>query len=140
MILDFIVYSVAIVLFVAMSYAAVTLRNRNKSLSARLLQMTIDKQLLLKHVENTAKVSNDDSIEKTEGFLRFISESRDWAFEYIEDVQKNLKEYADVVGPQLKYYKTYGQAIESPHMIILDRIAEVYPLIESLLPEHNPDK
>ena len=36
---------------------------------------------------------NEDSIHK-ENFIKFLSDSRDWAFEYIENSQKTIKEVA----------------------------------------------
>jgi hypothetical protein len=35
-----------------------------------------------------------DSVHK-ENFIKFLSDSRDWAFEYIEQSQKTIKEVSD---------------------------------------------
>ena len=37
---------------------------------------------------------SDDTIHK-ENFIKFLSDSRDWAFEYIERSQKTIKEVSD---------------------------------------------
>jgi hypothetical protein len=37
---------------------------------------------------------SDDSVHK-ENFIKFLSDSRDWAFEYIEKSQKTIKEVSD---------------------------------------------
>ena len=37
---------------------------------------------------------SDDTIHK-ENFIKFLSDSRDWAFEYIEKSQKTIKEVSD---------------------------------------------
>lgn len=37
---------------------------------------------------------SDDSVHK-ENFIKFLSDSRDWAFEYIEQSQKTIKEVSD---------------------------------------------
>lgn len=42
---------------------------------------------------NTTNMSND-GIHK-ENFIKFLSDSRDWAFEYIEKSQKTIKEVSD---------------------------------------------
>jgi hypothetical protein len=44
----------------------------------------------LKLAEQIAN-KDDKKIEQTDGFVRFISQSRDWAFEYIEKVQESIK-------------------------------------------------
>ncbi len=37
---------------------------------------------------------SDDTIHK-ENFIKFLSDSRDWAFEYIEKSQQTIKEVSD---------------------------------------------
>jgi len=37
---------------------------------------------------------SDDTLHK-ENFIKFLSDSRDWAFEYIEKSQKTIKEVSD---------------------------------------------
>jgi hypothetical protein len=37
---------------------------------------------------------SDDAVHK-ENFIKFLSDSRDWAFEYIEKSQKTIKEVSD---------------------------------------------
>ena len=44
-------------------------------------------------VKNSAGIS-DDEIHK-ENFIKFLSDSRDWAFEYIEQSQKTIKEVSE---------------------------------------------
>lgn len=44
-------------------------------------------------VKNNITLS-DDAIHK-ENFIKFLSDSRDWAFEYIETSQKTIKEISD---------------------------------------------
>lgn len=38
-----------------------------------------------------------------ENFIKFLSDSRDWAFQYIEDVQNSIKKFIVEVEPQIKY-------------------------------------
>ncbi len=44
-------------------------------------------------IDNSARMS-DDTIHK-ENFIKFLSDSRDWAFEYIEKSQQTIKEVSD---------------------------------------------
>ncbi len=49
--------------------------------------------------ELTSQIKNSmgmsaDSVHK-ENFIKFLSDSRDWAFEYIEQSQKTIKEVSD---------------------------------------------
>jgi hypothetical protein len=53
----------------------------------------IEKTAMVARIEQLESARDSDTVENTEGFLRFISESRDWAFTYIEDVQQALTAY-----------------------------------------------
>lgn len=82
--------------------------------------------------------SNYDA--SSEAYLKFISDSRDWAFDYIEEVQEKLIMFANKVEPQLNYFNTYGKAISSPHEIILDQIDKAYSELKTVLPEERKEK
>ena len=43
---------------------------------------------------NSSISMSDDTIHK-ENFIKFLSDSRDWAFEYIERSQQTIKEVSD---------------------------------------------
>ena len=42
---------------------------------------------------------SDDTLHK-ENFIKFLSDSRDWAFEYIEQSQKTIKEVSDKLNSE----------------------------------------
>jgi len=48
---------------------------------------------LTSRIKNDAGIS-DDLVHK-ENFIKFLSDSRDWAFEYIEQSQKTIKEVSE---------------------------------------------
>lgn len=50
-------------------------------------------QELTSQVKDSMGIS-DDTVHK-ENFIKFLSDSRDWAFEYIEQSQKTIKEVSD---------------------------------------------
>lgn len=59
--------------------------------------------------EITSKIKNDvgisDDLIHKENFIKFLSDSRDWAFEYIEQSQKTIKEVSDELRNKgLNYY------------------------------------
>ena len=61
-----------------------------------MIQFALDKAMLLEHIEKNSGKAN--SIEQSEGFLKFVSDSRDWAFKYIEDVQGAIVEFNSAVA------------------------------------------
>jgi type II secretory pathway pseudopilin PulG len=79
-----------------------------------------------------------DKEKANEDFLKFVSDSRDWAYQYIEDVQAGLKEFVDEVEPQIEYYDNYGRAVEgmlAPHDFALKKISLEFKKLKNLLPE-----
>lgn len=78
---------------------------------------------------------SDESIHK-ENFIKFLSESRDWAYTYIEDVQKGISEFVEEVGPRIEYFNQYGIVIEgSPHYKDMKLISENFEKLKKFLPE-----
>ena len=105
-----------------------------RALAEKLVQAFVDNNEIAEKIE--AKHLDKD-IEQTEGFVRFLSESRDWAFEYIETVQGGLTEFVRVAGPRLEYFDKYGRVIGSPHAEGLEDILAAYRELQKLLPEQN---
>lgn len=78
------------------------------------------------------------AIENSEGFLRFVSESRDWAFEYIEQVQSGLASFVDEVGPLIDYFDNYGEAGPiGPNTDALRKISAEFKTLKDLLPKEE---
>jgi ABC-type uncharacterized transport system involved in gliding motility auxiliary subunit len=101
----------------------------NKRLRKDVAQLTLDKITLYSQLDQMSVGNQNKSLEQTEGFVKFISESREWAFVYIENVQEALEEYrqiADVVP--ISKDMTVEQA---------EKLSKAYDKIMSFLPEEN---
>ena len=84
----------------------------------------------------------DQDIHK-ENFIKFLSDSRDWAFDYIEEVQKGLEKFIVEVEPEIEYFNKYGVVVEgmvSPHDNALKKISEHFEELKKLLPEASDDR
>jgi len=112
-------------------YINVKLIFKNREMSINILQLMIDKQVLGENLQEEIAKHN---IEKSEGFLKFVSQSRDWAFEYIENVQSALTNFVETVGPTMEYYDKFGRINETPSM---NTIFEAYTKLVKILPETN---
>jgi hypothetical protein len=108
--IDFIIFLSLIFVVVTLVLSVVRLRIKNRKLAAELLQLTLDQNILFTKLAEELKKKEEVSVEKTDGFLRFISESRDLAFDYIEAMQGALVKFKDKVGPEIEYMLTYGTA------------------------------
>jgi len=60
---------------------------------------------------------SDDTLHK-ENFIKFLSDSRDWAFEYIEKSQQTIKEVSDEL--RIKGLDTYSEK----HLALLPEIGQ----------------
>lgn len=71
-----------------------------------------------------------------EDFLKFISDSRDWAYTYIEDVQESLNKFITDIEPEIAYFDEYGIVGSSfPHYHSMKKISVAYKELKKLLPE-----
>jgi SOS-response transcriptional repressor LexA len=116
-------------------------------LAISLFQAKKKKEYLTKYIESmiTMQLVSDrmDEIEKqyelakmseSDGFVKFLSDSREWAFTYIEEVQEALRGFTEKAGPQIKYLNTYGELAPGPYLAPIKRISEAYAELEKSLP------
>jgi len=76
-----------------------------------------------------------------ENFIKFLSDSRDWAFEYIEDVQKQLENFIRDIEPEIMYFDEYGVVGDAyPHYYSMKKISSAYKDLKKLLPEEVDDR
>jgi hypothetical protein len=105
-----------------------------KNVMAKLVfdNFTLEKLIEL---QNDKDMKTDESVHK-ENFLKFISESRDWAFEYIEEVQGGLSKFVDDVDSYIEYFDTYSDVIsvERPDYAAMTQISKAYKELKQLLP------
>lgn len=105
----------------------------------RLLQLEIDSTttnaFLLEKIAETKEFSSDKK-QHEEGFLNFLNQSRDWAFEYIENVQQSLSKFMDEVDPHIEYFDTFGDvlSVERPDYVAMKQISKSYKELKQLLP------
>lgn len=72
-----------------------------------------------------------------EDFIKFISDSREWAFEYIETVQAGLNKFVKEAGPSIDYFDSYGEVIYTPITPQMQKVSEAYKDLLKLLPEEG---
>jgi hypothetical protein len=100
-----------------------------------LISKTLEALLLQQLTREAGKTDKDQS---NEDFLKFVSDSRDWAYQYIEEVQAGLSSFINEVGPQIDYYNEYGSSVEgmiAPHDFALKKISSEFEKLKKLLPE-----
>lgn len=129
--IDLILITVLSLSTLILLFLYVVQKRANKVIIAKTLEAMLMQQL----IKGTNKTDKDQA---NEDFLKFISDSRDWAYQYIEEVQAGLKTFIDEVGPQIDYYDHYGAAIDgmvAPHDFALKKISSEFKELKKLLPE-----
>jgi hypothetical protein len=97
---------------------------------------------LLRSIAEEKPTKEEEDIHK-ENFIKFLSDSREWAYEYIENVQGGIKKFIKEVGPEIDYYNNYGSVVEgmiSPHDKALKTISKEFEDLKKLLPEETSDR
>jgi hypothetical protein len=140
--MDLVIFISLVIVIVTLMLSVIRLRLKNRRLAAELLQITLDQNILMTKFAEELKKKEDVSIEKTDGFLKFISESRDLAFQYIEAIQEALVKFKDKVGPEIEYMLTYGTATgDSLQSKSFLKIEKAYKeLIKETLPTEKQGK
>lgn len=140
--IDFVIFVLIVLLVMILLVSVVRLRLNNRRLAAELLQATLDQNILLTKLAEELKKKEEVSVEKTDGFLKFISDSRDMAFQYIEGIQEALTKFRDKAGPEIEYMLTYGTAtgdnLQSKSFLKIEKAYK--ELIKETLPTETQDK
>jgi hypothetical protein len=136
--LNLALFSTSLVLIFLLLYLFVKSNIQKKKILSLYIQSEMHKHMLGQKIEELQKELSAKELSETDGFIKFISQSRDWAFEYIEEVQKALTEFNDVVDPALEWAMRFGVLNgETANTKILSEISEAYSKLKSVLPENT---
>jgi hypothetical protein len=131
--------SVAIlgIMLVVMTTMSILLSIKMFVLRKRVMSLAIS-LVKVEEVFNSTKKEDSDSDVHKENFIKFLSDSRDWAYLYIEDVQKGLSKFVDDIEPEIAYFDEYGLVGEAyPHYHSMKKISQAYKELKKLLPEEE---
>lgn len=102
---------------------------KNKAILANTIQLLIMQQSINEENKTDKEKSNED-------FLKFVSDSRDWAYQYIDDVQASLNKFISDIEPEIAYFDEYGVVGDAyPHYHSMKKISGAYKELKKLLPE-----
>jgi len=134
--IDTIIVGILITLVIYLVYRSVVNRRKLKALTDIYLQLLADKMLLDEKVKFLYQEIENTKLEQTDGFLKFVSDSRDWAFEYIEQTQDALSNFDIVIESIIDWNKTYGSVNgENPHSDKIKEISVAYEQLKKVLPQ-----
>ena len=124
------------ILLVILSITSTTLgflfyiqRKRN----IKILAQTLEFFMLQGQIEQVSKTEKEQS---NEDFLKFISDSRDWAYEYIDEVQAALSKFITDIEPEVLFFDQYGDLMSAePNYNSMKKISGAYKELKKLLPD-----
>jgi alpha-L-fucosidase len=128
---------------VSFALAYVSVLKRLESITKAFAQLVVLNSTIQEAFEASIQspVSKEDQDIHKENFIKFLSDSRDWAFEYIEDVQKQLEEFIRDIEPEIMYFDEYGVVGDAyPHYHSMKKISSAYKDLKKLLPEEVDDR
>jgi len=140
--IDVIVTSVVyalLTLFIAyLGFRNVVLRRKLQDSITEKLQSNINASIIRSEYSKAIQEIENMKLEKSDDFVKFLSDSRDWAFTYIEDAQAKISEFDKQIQEIAEWNRTYGSVVgDTPHNSKIEEINLAYDKIRSLLPENK---
>lgn len=139
-IISFVAFLFFMLLFAALIVQLFRLRINNRDLFNLAAQAEVDKKALLLAIERLQAEKDQKPVEQTDGFLRFISDSRDAAFNYIEEVQDAISHFDERLGPVVEHYKTTGKVNKVKLSELVKEVAEAYDKLMEAMPQDQESK
>jgi Tfp pilus assembly protein PilE len=134
------------VLALSFIFAFVTTVRRMKKMAEAFAKLYVAQNMLEDYLSSKPEyikpTKTEEEIHK-ENFIKFLSDSRDWAYQYIEEVQKGLEKFIKEVSPQIDYYNKYGVVVEGmipAHDLTLKKISKEIQELKKFLPEATDDR
>jgi hypothetical protein len=93
-----IVFAIALSVFSLLIFNNIRLMIDKRKLVNEIIQYVIDRNVMLEEIDSLTQANDLLMMQESDGFVKFLSESRDWAFSYIEQVQKDIKSLSQAMG------------------------------------------
>ncbi len=134
--IEFIAFLIFILLFFFLIVRNVRLTIKLSKLNLELIKSYIDRTIISEKLSEMSEKANTKTDSESEAFLKFVSDSRDWAYQYIDEVQETLNKFINDIEPEIAYFDEYGIVGEAyPHYYSMKKISEAYKELKKLLPE-----
>lgn len=134
--IEFFAFALFIIVFFILVYKNIRLRVKLSSTTLELLSKSIDNVVLSEKLSVALSSLTTEKDDISGAFLKFVSDSRDWAYQYIDEVQEGLNKFITDVGPEINYFKEYGAVgAMAPNYYSMKKITESYEELKKLLPE-----
>jgi hypothetical protein len=130
-------YYFIFIFFVAMFSILLIKWNMIKIENTKLKSQMIDVMQQNQIFKTLLDQKDSANVEKTEAFLNFVTQSRDWAFEYIEDVQRVINSVLKQTESTVKYHNEFSSLVIEPYKKQLDTLVNAIEELKFLLPNEE---
>jgi len=97
-IIEFSIFAIALLIFIGLINANIITSVQNNKLKTALAQELVDRAIVTNKMQEIIAELDMKNSNQNDGFLKFVSDSREAAFKYIEDVQDSLVNLQEAVG------------------------------------------
>jgi hypothetical protein len=112
-----------------------------KDLKRQLIQSKIDSNHIKSNLATALLEIESKKLETTDGFINFLSESREQAFNYIEYVEKSFQDLDLVMQKIFQWEDSYGSANgDTAHTEAISEIRKAYEQYKSTMPNNTNNK
>ena len=133
-----IVYGLLVSLIGYLGFRNILLRRKAQEAITDKLQASVNANIIRSEYTRALQEIENMKLEKSDDFVKFLSDSRDMAFTYIEDVQEKIFEFDKQIQEIAEWNRTYGSVVgDTPHSSKIEEINLAYDKIRSLLPENK---
>jgi hypothetical protein len=134
--IELVAFSIFIISFFVLIFNNVRLNLRLSELRLELIKAHLDKTIISEKLIKVVEEKNKTEDSSSEAFLKFLSDSRDWAYQYIEDVQAALNKFITDIEPEILYFDTYGDLMAAePNYNSMKKISNSYKDLKKLIPD-----
>jgi len=134
--IELIAFSVFILLFFMLIIKNIRLSLKLSAITLELIKAHLEKTIVSEKLSEVSEKVNNQADSSSEAFLKFVSDSRDWAYQYIDEVQESLNKFIIDIEPEIAYFDEYGVVGDAyPHYHSMKKISLAYKELKKLLPE-----
>jgi len=134
---EIVIFSFGLLIFLFLVVSTIRLMIENKNLKTNLSQEFIDRVILMDQIKKLVAQEDANALSQTESFLKFVSDSRDAAFAYIEEVQAAISAFHHKLTPMVEHYKKTGKLLERKPSEIVKEVVQAYDELMTSMPKDS---
>ncbi len=129
--IDLGIFIIGLLAIVGLLFLVYKMKVQKSKLQSLYAQAVIDRGILLEKVSTLAAEKDANDLKDDNGFIKFLSQSRDYAYQYIEEVQGSVQEFKSKVDPIIKNIGTNEDSNVKSLIEAYNDLVQILPKDES---------